>query len=123
MWADPLGDIARFAEQARANYPAVVADARQTEEALMGKARGVTRTRFPGGERRRPKRDHDTVARDRHKHRLENNWRIVRTEDGEVLALEPGRDFEQTFEGGPDPFWDAVEYAARCLRGEADPTS
>ncbi|URC18181.1 hypothetical protein SEA_ZENTENO07_80 [Mycobacterium phage Zenteno07] len=89
----------------------------------MGKTRGVTRTRFPGGERRRPKHRRIEQMGDYQRARVEKNWRIVRTEDGELLALEPGRDYEQTFEGGPDPFWDAVEYAAACLRGEVDPTS
>ena len=53
--------------------------------------------------------------------RLENNWRIKHTDDGEILALEPGREHEQVFEGGDDPYWDAVQFAAKCLRGEQEP--
>lgn len=44
------------------------------------------------------------------------NWR-VKTERGEVLAIEPNREFEHTFEGGSDPFMEALEYAAKQLRG------
>lgn len=43
------------------------------------------------------------------------NWRVG-TQDGEVVAVEPNRDFEQVFDGGPDPFWDAVEFAAKKIR-------
>lgn len=44
------------------------------------------------------------------------NWK-VRVERGEVLAIEPNREFEHTFEGGSDPFMEALEYAAKQLRG------
>lgn len=88
-----------------------------------GKSRAVTRTRFPGGERRRPKHDHDTVARERILARLDHNWRVKVIDGGQVIAKEPGREHEQVFEGGPDPFWDAVTFAAACLRGEVDPAS
>lgn len=46
------------------------------------------------------------------------NWRIYCRADGKVLALEPGREYENIFEGGPDPFWEAVEFAAAELRKE-----
>jgi len=81
----------------------------------VGKARSVTRTKFPGGTK--PRRDDDTVAAQRRARRCEKNWRVKTTDEG-VLALEPGRDFEQVFEGGADPFWSAVEYAAARLRGD-----
>lgn len=87
----------------------------------MSRTRGATRTRFPGGEGCRPKRSSDAVTHERARARLKHNWRIIHPDDEPVLALEPGRDFEQVFEGGLDPFWEAVEYAAACLRGEADP--
>jgi len=44
----------------------------------------------------------------------ERNWR-VRRQGGEVVAIEPGRDYETPFDG-PTAFWDAVEYAARELK-------
>ena len=84
----------------------------------MGKHRGVTRTRFPG--QAKPRRDDDRVAQERIEARLGANWRIKTVDEG-VLAMEPGREHEQVFEGGRDPFWAAVQYAARCLRGEIDP--
>lgn len=46
------------------------------------------------------------------------NWRILNLDNGKVLALEPGREYENIFEGGPDPFWEAVEFAANELRKE-----
>lgn len=42
------------------------------------------------------------------------NWK-VRSEDGDVVAIEPNRDFEHVFEGS-DPFMAALEYAAKQLR-------
>lgn len=48
--------------------------------------------------------------------RQRTNWR-VKSEAGEVLAIEPNREFEHTFEGGSDPFMEALEYAAKQLRG------
>lgn len=45
------------------------------------------------------------------------NW-LVRLEEGEVVAIEPNREYEHTFTGGSDPFWDAVKFAASCLRKE-----
>lgn len=47
-----------------------------------------------------------------------HNWRIKLLDNGSVLALEPGREYENIFEGGPDPFWEAVEFAAAELRKE-----
>ena len=86
-----------------------------------GKSRAVTRTRFPGGEQRRPKHRRIEQMSDYQQARLEHNWRVKCLDTGEVLAFEPGREHEQVFEGGPDPFWDAVTCAAACLRGEVDP--
>lgn len=51
------------------------------------------------------------------KAREKKNWRVL-CHHGEVVAVEPNRDYEQVFEGGTDPFWDAVEYAAKQLREE-----
>jgi hypothetical protein len=48
------------------------------------------------------------------KERVKSNWR-VRSEAGEVLAIEPDREHEHVFEGS-DPFMDALEYAAKQLR-------
>ena len=45
------------------------------------------------------------------------NWRVL-CHHGEVVAVEPDREFEHVFEGGADPFWQAVEYAAKQLREE-----
>lgn len=47
--------------------------------------------------------------------RQRTNWK-VRSEGGEVLAIEPSREFEHTFEGGSDPFMEALKYAAQQLR-------
>ena len=55
--------------------------------------------------------------------RMAVNWRVVRTGADAVLALEAGRDHEHVFTGGTDPFWDAVQFAASCLRGETDPAA
>lgn len=46
--------------------------------------------------------------------REKGNWR-VRSERGEVVAIEPDREHEHVFEGA-DPFMDALEYAAKQLR-------
>lgn len=43
------------------------------------------------------------------------NWRVG-IHDGEVVAIEPSRDFEHVFNGGGDPFQEALEYAAKQLR-------
>ena len=50
------------------------------------------------------------------------NWK-VKALDHCVIAFEPDGVHEQVFSGGPDPFWDAVQFAARCLRGEMDPAA
>lgn len=42
------------------------------------------------------------------------NWR-VHSERGEVVAVEPNRDFEHVFDGD-DPFQAALEFAAKQLR-------
>lgn len=44
------------------------------------------------------------------------NWRVTRYGSGEIVAIEPNRDYEHTFEGGEDPYWEAVQYAAEQLR-------
>jgi hypothetical protein len=51
----------------------------------------------------------------RTKERQKVNWR-VRSERGEVVAIEPNRDYEHVFEGGDDDFMAALEYAAKQLR-------
>lgn len=43
------------------------------------------------------------------------NWR-VQSEGGEVIAVEPDLKHEHVFEGGADPFQEALEYAAKQLR-------
>lgn len=48
------------------------------------------------------------------------NWRVKQL-DHCVMAFEPDGEHEQVFDKGKDPFWDAVEYAAACLRGEISP--
>ena len=47
---------------------------------------------------------------------MHTNWIVRRNPTGEVVAVEPNRDFEEVFEGGDDPYWDAIEYAATQLR-------
>lgn len=47
--------------------------------------------------------------------RERTNWRVS-TQGGDVVAVEPNRDFEHVFEGGKDPFMEALEYAAKQLR-------
>lgn len=47
------------------------------------------------------------------------NWRVVRS-GNIVLAIEPNREYENTFTGGADPFMAALEYAAAELRREMD---
>jgi hypothetical protein len=39
------------------------------------------------------------------------------------LAIEPNREYEHVFEGGSDPYWDAVEYAAKELREGSNASS
>ena len=48
--------------------------------------------------------------------RLNTNWRVKQLSPSLVLALEPGRDYENIFEGGDDPFWEAVTFAAAEIR-------
>ena len=47
------------------------------------------------------------------------NW-IVQRHGDTVIAVEPSREYENTFEGGEDPFQAALEYAAAELRKELD---
>lgn len=47
------------------------------------------------------------------------NWRVIRYQDsGEVVAIEPNRDYEHTFDGYDDDLMSAIEFAAQRLRGE-----
>lgn len=60
--------------------------------------------------------------------RTGQNWRVITLPHHAgmrdvAIALEPGREHDQVFSGGPDPFWDAVQFAAGCLRGELDPAA
>lgn len=83
---------------------------------------------------RNPKREH-IEGRERaidYAPRMACNWRVKQLDQivhgrRVVLAFEPGREHEQIFSCDDDtiadPFWDAVEYAARCLRGETDPAA
>lgn len=59
-------------------------------------------------------RERPTVTR-AEKQRDKRNWR-VETSSGEVVAVEPERTHEHVFQGGDDPFWQAVEFAAKQLR-------
>lgn len=52
--------------------------------------------------------------------RLDTNWRVKLISPTRVLALEPGRDYENIFEGGDDPFWEAVMFAAAEIRKASD---
>ena len=45
----------------------------------------------------------------------ERNWRVRRLNTNEVVAIEPGWEYETPFEG-PDAFWAAVEFAAEELK-------
>ncbi len=64
-----------------------------------------------------PRRERTAAEKAAHKARRQRtNWR-VRTEFGETLAIEPDREFEHVF-GGPDPFTEALEFAAAELRKE-----
>jgi hypothetical protein len=64
-------------------------------------------------------RDDQTKAAHQ-KAREHTNWR-VRTEFGEVIAIEPNREYEHVFTDNADDFMTALEYAAKQLReGSAD---
>lgn len=52
--------------------------------------------------------------------RLDTNWRVKPLSPSRVLALEPGREYENIFEGGDDPFWEAVTFAAAEIRKASD---
>lgn len=43
------------------------------------------------------------------------NWRVG-TDGGDVVAVEPNRDYEHVFDGQEDPFMAALEYAAKQIR-------
>lgn len=60
---------------------------------------------------RRPKSAMHTLS--------ERNWRVKRYTPNEVVAIEPGRDFETPF-FGRNAFWEAVQFAAAELREHAD---
>lgn len=59
-----------------------------------------------------PKRRGETASMPR---KVSLNWRVV-VEHGQVLAIEPGKDFEHVFEGGIDDYWTAVEFAASQIK-------
>ena len=59
-----------------------------------------------------PKRGGETTSMRR---KVSLNWRVT-VERGQVLAIEPDKDFEHVFEGGGDPFWAAVEFAAAQIK-------
>ena len=52
--------------------------------------------------------------------RLDTNWRVKLISPTRVLALEPGRDYKNLFEGGDVPFWEAVMFAAAEIRKASD---
>jgi hypothetical protein len=55
-----------------------------------------------------------------HMHLLsERNWRVQRCSGTQVVAIEPGREYETPFDG-PDAFWAAVKFAADELKKAAD---
>lgn len=54
------------------------------------------------------------------KARIDTNWRIKQLSPDRVLALEPGRSYENIFEGGDDPLWEALTFAAAELRKAFD---
>lgn len=58
--------------------------------------------------------DREGAIRPVRKPRDKVNWRVG-TQAGEVVAIEPNRDFEHVFEGD-DPFMAAIEYAAKQIR-------
>ena len=60
-----------------------------------------------------------TVKHYERKHRT-TNWRIRRMNSNEVVAIEPGRDYKEVFNGGTDPLMEALEYAAEQLRKGGD---
>lgn len=61
--------------------------------------------------------DREGKSRPVRKPREKVNWRIGAGEKGgEVVAIEPNREFEHAFEGGSDPLMDAIEYAAKQIR-------
>ena len=66
------------------------------------------------GEVRVPRRKGEAVPV-RAPRRVKTNWRVT-CDRGDVVAIEPNREFESVFEGGDDPFMDALEYAAKKIR-------
>lgn len=64
--------------------------------------------------------DRKAQARAVRQARLDTNWRVKMISPTRVLALEPGREYENIFEGGTDPFWDAVTFAASEIRKGSD---
>jgi hypothetical protein len=52
--------------------------------------------------------------------RRHTNWIVRRLSAREVVAIEPNRDYEEVFEGGSDPFEEALEYAAAQIRKGTD---
>lgn len=64
--------------------------------------------------------DRKAIAAAARQARVENNWRVKQLSPTLVLALEPGREYENLFEGGDDPYWEAVTHAAAELRKSCD---
>lgn len=51
------------------------------------------------------------------KSRTSHNW-VVKRDGDTVIAIEPNRSYENVFEGGADPFGEALKYAAAELKKE-----
>jgi hypothetical protein len=49
------------------------------------------------------------------------NWRVEYCGPTKALAIEPGREHEWVFEGGPTPFDAALAFAAARLRDDPLP--
>ena len=49
---------------------------------------------------------------------MRGNWKVRRSQLGEVVAIEPNNEFEHVFTDGVDPFDAALQYAAAQLRNE-----
>lgn len=72
------------------------------------------------GEVRQPshrKGEEGTVRKPRTREQR-TNWRVNTLPNGEIVAVEPNREFEHVFEDDfADPLMAALEYAAKQLRG------
>ena len=53
--------------------------------------------------------------------RPHTSWIVRRNYgSGDVVAIEPNREFEHVFEGGKDPYQEALEFAAAELRKDLE---